>query len=411
METQQNINPAVQEETAIGSVIYKYLSYWPLFLILTIICLTGAYLYLWYATPLYQARASLVIKDQKKGSDDTKFMEQLDLINTNKIIDNEIEVIKSRILMAKVVRALNLYAPIYQQGKFKSTSAYLTSPVLVQAAAPDSLKEIAQVYLQYDSASATVLLDNKYKYQLNKWLATPYGTLRFVNNPKYYNNYQNKPFYFALIQPRNAALGLLGNLEVYPSSKASSIIDLNYTDEVPTRAEDILNNLLINYTQAGLEEKSKLAKNTLSFVEGRLAVVSNKLDSIERQIQQYKSGTGAINLSSQGEMFLQNVSSNDQKLSDVSNQLVVLNEVEKFVKNKDNNAGIVPSTVGVSDPVLTQLVNNLYSAQLEYEKLKKTVAENNPLLVSVSDQINKIKPDILNNIQSLGYQNRDLYIR
>ncbi|MEP6594631.1 MAG: polysaccharide biosynthesis tyrosine autokinase [Ginsengibacter sp.] len=400
METQQNTNPDVHEETSVGSVIYKYISYWPLFLIFTILCLAGAYLYLWYATPLYQAMASLVVKDQKKGSDDSKLMEQLDAINTNKIIDNEVEVIKSRILMAKVVKALHLYAPVFQEGKFKSTSAYQTSPVLIQAAAPDNLTQIDKVYLQYDSANAAVLLDNKYRYQLNKWSTTPYGTLRFVHNPKYYNNYINKPFYFSLIQPRNAALGLLGNLEVYPSSKASSVIDLNYTDEVPVRAEDILNELLINYTQAAMEEKSNLAKNTLSFVEGRLAIVSHELDSIERQIQQYKSGTGAVNLSSQGEMFLQNVSSNDQKLSDVDNQLVVLGEVEKFVTNKDNNAGIVPSTVGVNDPVLTQLVNNLYSSQLEYEKLKKTVAENNPLLVSVADQINKIKPDILNNIQS-----------
>ena len=77
-----------------------------------------------------------------------------------------------------------------------------------------------------------------------------------------------------------------------------------------------------------------------------------------------------------------------------------MDEVQKFVQNKDNNAAIVPSTLGVTDPVLSQLMTNLYTNQLEYEKLKKTVAENNPLLVSVRDQIEKIKPDILSNIES-----------
>ena len=401
METQQNISSNGQEEVPIGSIIYKYLSYWPLFLFFIILCGAGAYLYLWHATPLYQASASLIIKDQKKGYDDSKGSEQLDPFNTNKIIDNEIEVIKSRILMAKVAKALHLYAPIFEQGKFKSTSAYLTSPVRIEAASPDSMVESGKIYLQYNPANNTVILDNKYSYKLKTWVATPYGNLRFVNNPKYYSSGQLKPLYFFLIQPRNAAQGLAGSLEVYASSKASSIIDLNYRDEVPERAEDILNELLTTYTQAALTEKSDLAKNTLSFVEGRLNIVSHELDSIERQIQQYKSGAGAVNLSSQSQMFLDQVSANDQKLGDVNTQLVVLNEVEKFVTSKNNNGeAVVPSTLGVNDPVLNSMITELYTSELDYERLKKTVAENNPMLVSITNKINKIKPDILQNIQS-----------
>ncbi|MEO6219298.1 MAG: Wzz/FepE/Etk N-terminal domain-containing protein, partial [Ginsengibacter sp.] len=188
MDPQENTTHKEHEEVPISSIIYKYLSYWPLFLVFIILCLAAAYLYLWHATPLYSANASLIIKDQKKGSDDSKLMEQLDLINTNKIIDNEIEVIKSRILMAKVVRTLHLYAPIFEEGKFKVRSAYHTSPVLVKAAAPDSLTEFAKIYLQYDSSNASVLLDNKYRYKLNTWSVTPYGILKFVSNPKYYRN-------------------------------------------------------------------------------------------------------------------------------------------------------------------------------------------------------------------------------
>ena len=98
--------------------------------------------------------------------------------------------------------------------------------------------------------------------------------------------------------------------------------------------------------------------------------------------------------------ILQNVSANDQKLSEVNMQLSVLNQVQKFVTDQDNNGAIVPSTLGVSDPMLSQLLDKLYNSELEYEKLKKTVGENNPTLVAITDQINKIKPNILQNIQS-----------
>lgn len=395
-----NNNTDDNEETHSTPLIFKYLPYWPLFLIFCAVCLAAAYAYLWYATPLYEANATLIIKDQKKGAKDSELTESLDLINTNKIIENEIEVIKSRTLMDNVVKKLHLYAPVFREVKIKSLSAYLSSPITVEAPNPDSLIENSKIYLQYNKNKGTVLLDNKYSFPIDQLVATPYGTLKFLKNPKYIRDNKSDPFYFSLILPRKMAQRRLSGLDAFASSKLSSIIDLTYTDEIPQRAEDILNELINSYSQAGIDQKSALAKSTLAFVEGRLDVVSKELDSIERQIQQYKSGTGAVNLSSQGEMYLQNVSSNDQKMSDVNMQLSALGEVEKFVKLKDNSSGIVPSTLGINDPVLTQLTNNLYTAQLDYERLKKTVAENNPLLVSLSDQINKIKPDILNNIES-----------
>ncbi len=78
-----------------------------------------------------------------------------------------------------------------------------------------------------------------------------------------------------------------------------------------------------------------------------------------------------------------------------------MDKVEDFVKSNDNSkGGIVPSTLGVSDPMLSQLIDKLYNSELEYDNLKKTVGENNPSLIAIKDRINKIKPSILSNINS-----------
>jgi capsular exopolysaccharide synthesis family protein len=227
------------------------------------------------------------------------------------------------------------------------------------------------------------------------------------------NDTASKQLYFALGDPKKVASGLLGNLKAEASGKLSSVVELSYRDEVPQRAEDILNQLIIAYDQATVDEKDKLARNTLSFVEDRLAMVAKDLDSIEKKVQQYKSGEGAVDVGVQGQLYLQSVNANDQKLSDVNMQLSVLDKVEKFVTNKDNSGAIVPSTLGVSDPMLSQLMDKLYTAELEHEKLKKTVGENNPTLVAITDQINKIRPNILQNIksqqQSLNAAKQNLY--
>ena len=46
------------------------------------------------------------------------------------------------------------------------------------------------------------------------------------------------------------------------------------------------------------------------------------LNTIEQKIQQYKAGSEAVDISTPGQLFLHNVSANDQKLSDVMADLI-----------------------------------------------------------------------------------------
>ncbi|MGB4845374.1 MAG: polysaccharide biosynthesis tyrosine autokinase [Ferruginibacter sp.] len=390
-----------EKESNMGEqLLMKYLPYWPLFLLFMAMGIGAAYVYLRYATPIYEASATLIIKDEKRGSEDSKLMESLNLIAAKKVVENEIEVLQSRSLMEKVVKKLFLYAPMSEQGKVKASDAYVISPVTIQAQNPDSLDDYEKIKFVYEKATKTVLLDNKDRYPLNEFVNTNYGVLKFTPN-KYYSasNASDKQLYFSLADPTIVASEFLGGLKV-ASSRQSAIVDLSYRDAVPQRAADILNQLIIVYDQTSKNEINTLASNTLAFINERLELLGKDLDSIEKKVQNFKSGSNAVDISSQGQVFLQNVGTNDQKLADVNNQLAVINQVEKYVTGVDKNSAIVPSTLGVSDPMLSNLMNKLYSSQLEYDKLKKTVGENNPALVAIADEINKVRPSIIENIRN-----------
>ena len=392
-----------RKENLSQMMVSKFLPYWPLLLLFSVIFLIGAYFYIrYYTTELYEAKATLIIKDEKKGNEDSKLTESLDMMSSKKIVENEIEVIQSRRLMDNVVKEYYLYAPIFEKGKVKVQSAYTISPVKVVAGDPDSLRPAGKIEFTYDANKQTVALNRKYICPLNQFVKTPYGILKFIPN-KYYQEptIPGKQLYFTLGEPKAVAMSLLSNLSVAPSSKLSTVVNLSFIDEVPQRAEDILNGLIKAYELSAIVEKNSLAKNTLVFVEDRLNLVSKDLAAIEHKIQQYKSGSNAVDISAQGQLYLQSVNANDQKLNEVDMQLSVLSEVEKFAASKDNSGGaIVPSTFGVSDPVLSNLVSTAYESQMEYEKLKKTVGENNPKLVSLRDQMSETRSNILNNIQS-----------
>jgi tyrosine-protein kinase Etk/Wzc len=384
----------------IGQIAYNYLPYWPLFLILFVIAIGCAYMYMRYTAPVYESNARIMIKDQMKGVEDSKELQSLDVVSVNKTIDNETEVIQSLSLLTKVVNTSGLYAPVYAEEQFKDVSAYNSSPIKLIAQAPEHLVAAKKVYFTYNHTNKTIAFDGK-TYPLNSWVQTPYGTFNFIQNPAYLKPTEpGNKLYFSLIEPKKVAENIGSNLKVSTSSKMSSILTLNYKDEVPQRAIDVLNGIITTYVNTSLADKNALAANTLNFLQDRLANVSKDLSGIEQKLQQYRAEKGAIDISTQGKLFLENVSNNDQKLSEVNMQLAALSQVEKYVKSKDNSGGIVPSTLGISDPTLSTLVNNLYTSELELERLKKTTGDNNPIVLQVSDRINKIKPGILENIQN-----------
>jgi capsular exopolysaccharide synthesis family protein len=128
--------------------------------------------------------------------------------------------------------------------------------------------------------------------------------------------------------------------------------------------------------------------------------VGIQLNEVEKELEAYKSSEGVVNISKQGNLYLDNVGSYDRRIGDRELQLAVLQKVENYVVSKNKTTGIVPSTLGISDPILSQLLDRLYNAEIEYVELQKTTAENNPILVAVRNKINQIRPSILENVNS-----------
>ena len=400
--TNNNSNKTVpKEEALIVKMATKYFPYWPLFVLLIIIGGVSSYFYLRYSVPKFQANASIIIKDEKKGNEDSKLMESLNMINTKKIIENEIEVLQSRPVIDHVVRDLKLYAPITEKIDLWGHTAYKESPVFVEHKDPDNIKGNSNdIFIQYDAKVGAIRLNSKVVGNVGEWLNTEYGMLRFMRNENYKELKSEKIYFFNLIEIEKVTDNILRNLKVTATNRLSSIINLKYKDLSRKLSEDVLNNIINSYNDASIREKNSLAKNTLSFIEQRLNIVGADLENIEKKIQEYKANTGAVDIGTQGQLFLQNVSTNDQKLSEINFQLSVINQLEKNISVSNNITGVLPSNLGVIDPTLSQLINNLSNAELEREKLKKTVAENNPLIVSVSDQIARIKQNISENIVS-----------
>ncbi len=381
------------------NLFFKYLAYWPLFIVLITVYGIVAVLYIKLKVPVYELKSTMIITDEQKGINDSKMIESLDVFRSKTLVDNEIEVIRSKTLAQQVVKDLYLYAPVTEDRLIKR-SAYLSSPVIVEAKNPDAVPVVKRVDFSWNAETRQVILEGK-SYPLDQWISTHYGVVKFLPNPNYQaNTTEQFGLYFSLVPVAYAADDLASEMSVSSADKLSTVVNISLKDEVPLRGKNILNVLITEYNKATVQDKNILAANTLAFVEDRLHFVVQELDSIESNLQKYKTKNHVVDINTQGRLYLENVGSNDQKIGDISMQLAILNQVEQHVAGKESSGGIVPSTLGVTDPVLSNLLEKLYSAELDYEKMRKIAPENNPLVLSITDQINKIKPNILENIRS-----------
>lgn len=72
------------ETNIFKQVIYKYLPFWPLFVITTSIALIAAYIDLRSQVPIYVASAKVLLKDPQKGGGDSKVLDALNIFSEKK---------------------------------------------------------------------------------------------------------------------------------------------------------------------------------------------------------------------------------------------------------------------------------------------------------------------------------------
>ena len=131
-------HPSLQNEAAeddrlnLREELEKYIAQWKWFLLSVIMCVVVSGLYLRYTIPQYQAAASILVKDDRKGGlqSEMSAFGDLGLLNGVKSnVDNETEIIKSRSIIEKAVKKLNFNIRYFTEGRVKDIELYNDLPL------------------------------------------------------------------------------------------------------------------------------------------------------------------------------------------------------------------------------------------------------------------------------------------
>ncbi len=389
------------ETNLLVQILQRYLPFWPLFVVTISISLAISYVYLRSQVKIYVAGAKVLLKDPQKNGGDSKVLDALNIFSEKKIVENEIIVIRSSSLMEEVVRSLDLYTSIYNEGKVRIEELYGdNSPVVFQALNKDSVEYNGKHYFKVNWKTSIIEIAGQ-KVAFNSVFTLGKTAYRAVMTESYNKTVTGKNYYAVFNTVGGAAAGLIGDLKANATSNTSTVIDVKLETPVPKKGVDVLTRLFQVYNAAAIEDKNQIAAKTLAFIEDRLLLVNGQLDSVHKNILSFKSREGVYNLGSQAELYLSNVKDLDKQSSELEMQLGVLGDISDYVNQKGKKPGTVPSLLLVQDPTLTNLLGNLYQSEFSLDKLKASTGDKSDAVILAEESVNRIRGDIKENLGTI----------
>jgi tyrosine-protein kinase Etk/Wzc len=391
---------------SIKEILLKHLHYWWLFLIVGILCVGIAWLYLRYTAPQYSVTATLLIRNDNmnrggSGNGEDMFADiALFQSNTNK--QNEIEILRSRTMMERVVKELGLQDIYYAVGNVKKPNIYNESPFEVEVLKVPSEYPNFTFNLHYKTEKSFTINEEPKEYFFGQIINLPFAQFKIHQRESVYSSLVYKDYIFQHLDVQVAAESFLKGLEVVPANDLSNVLRLTYVTDNPRLGADIVNQLTQEYSEAGIQDKNEINRKIIAFIDDRLDLVETQLDSVELNLQSFKTNKQVIDLEKQSEFYFGNMTDLDQNIRAQEIQLQVVRLLNNYLENPANKNSLVPSTLGLQDPTLQEQVGRYNQLLATRQRLVETgVTAQNPLMVSAESEIETARNNMVVNLNNI----------
>jgi len=390
--------------------VFKYSRYWYSFVACILLCLAFALLYLYWATPQYKITSTMLLKNgeiEANTLSNSAQLGEIDLFNTKQIIDNEIEVLKSKSLMQRVFSELSLFVTYYEKQGFKTVEIYgqkvpirISINKLHSSAYDNPITITRKTSTTFDLAEENGdVSTHKYGEEISK----PYGIFSVISAPvgPAADSRIQGPIIVRFQNITKLASDYNDALKVEAVNKRTSVIRISLIEPVPEKGTDIINKLLEVYGKEALEDRNLIAHTTIQFIDQRLKYLTSELSEVEKDVEQYKRQNELTDVTSNADQYLEQAGETRKQIADLDIQIDVLGSIEDYINKQPGKYELVPSTLTIQDPTLMQLITKFNDLQLERERMLRTTLPNNPLVQEQNDQLASLQLSILENLHNI----------
>lgn len=389
----------------------KLLMYWPWILGCVAVFLIGAFFYLKTLTPLYTVNSSVLIKNESKGGANGANLEDLGFVTSStQSFDNELEILRSRTLVKKVVTALDLYVSYSVPGQFRDTELYKQSPVKIWVT-PEEAERMgyAQVKMHFRNQQLhEVLVEHegqewkKAVESLPAVFSTPVGVFTFSAADSAQQTIQPVPevIQATIVSPNEAAASFRSRLTASPSSKSTTIAQLTITGSQVPRGVDFLNKLVEVYNEEGNNDKNEVAAKTAEFIDERIRIINKELGSTESQLASFKQRAGVVDITADASQAATEQAGYERAYAENEVQISLVNHLKNHILSENSQYEVIPANIGLNNSDLNTVVQNYNQMLIERKRLLRTSHEDNPAVQSLNASIDVMRNSVMGAIQT-----------
>lgn len=403
MENPNNNYPHFEEETLdLKRYFLLFLSKWYWIAICVFAGLFVAYLVNRYSEQVHSVKASLLVGNadgRRVGQGVQTLMRELNLVQDRKRIENEMGILQSYTLARTAIDELPdfmiTYVNVGRRGIAES-KMYNRSPFAVEVDSADANILGYPVYINILSEKEYTIdfddgtpeqrmqfgkryTDNRFAFTLN------------LRDPEAFQQSQSKKYYFVMNSAHGLAVNYMKKIEIELNDKQGSLLTLSSSGFVAQQEADFLNKLMEVYIRNDLNEKMQTAINTIDFVDEQLEGISDSLRQAELMLQNFRTGKGIINPSTEGSALLERLETLYTEKNTLSFQLEYFDYLAKYLKEKKDLKGLVsPATIGIEESGIATIVAQLNQLSLERDGLLLTINNDNVQIVRLNQSLESL---------------------
>lgn len=403
MEELQEFSEKEESNFDLKAEIFKYLVYWKWLVLGCFLGLLIAFLYNRYTIPEYQTAASMMIlqDEQQRMASALPSGGGSILAIDDSSLENQVETLRSKRLVQNVIDELDLNLSYFNEGNVIAVEAYDNSSVVIEFMSHDSIVHKASRSFLVTPQSATTfkLSDEAVNYsKIHEFgeIVNLYN-LDFAILPR---NGEISNFNTVNIQIRplrQVADEYIGRMEISSKGRAKDILSLTTTGEVPKKNQDFLNTLMRHFNLDGMADKRQVSESTAQFIQDRLQRITSELDSVEGGIAEFKRENQLMDITSGAGRYITQSSATEQEIFGIETQLIVIKDVRDALTSSQPYR-LLPSNLGIEGGNISGLISSYNTLVLERNALLKTSTPNNPVVETLTEQLDSLRENILNSI-------------
>lgn len=391
-------------------VIFTYLSYWKWFVLSIFIAVSAGFLFYRYQVPQFVASASVLFRDDQSSSgvlaDELAVFEDLGVISKKHNLENEIEILHSRSLVTRVVKDLDLNVNYFTFGRPIFHQKYEDAPLTLNRISDEAEDDFFGTWIvEPISVDRYTLQRNESSNKIGEFA---FGdTIKLQDNAFWVLNKTgffspsllNKPYRISIIPIETAVNYYLAAMKIETVGKSSSVISITVKDALPQKAIDFINNLIVQLNEEAIMDKNLISKNTSDFIADRIDYITNELDDVEGEVENYKQNRKLTDLSSEAKSYLEQSNTIEAEIVKVGSELKLLTMLEEDFELKYQKDEVIPSNLGFQAEGLNDQINAFNKLIVEKQKLQYYSGERNPVIIGLNQEIASARSTLMSSLK------------